>query len=359
MIKDSGNAQNKMMNVIECEDVGMQHGRVHPVAVPDSSKRQKLCAQECQEKDEVEKQQGMMYNMITKVWNAVRISNARGAEEEQVQEQPSVLERSSLAGSCDAMSEMSTQGHESLGFVEKKMNPIAIRRSRSLRSNCNESELSEGSADGERWQQTSGTDSPYSTDGSFTPQSVIDIKSLREDEAREFLRGALRRLAAMLHVVPTAGFELACETLKANSMITECNLPNSSTFIPVHPTCSMVQVMDLCGIPPLAVVLGASYFQRLLDQKPVMKQTAMDHGWFVNEISPYTGQVTVHMRSRYAGPETTGLLVIYATCIYIAAKFADRIKYKNLLSAILGCMLDSYVTHETVCMHVMYASLML
>jgi hypothetical protein len=182
---------------------------------------------------------------------------------------------------------------------------------------------------------------------SASPKSVIVAPSVEERERDAFVRRAIRHLQCWMPGTVRSPEILSFEIARANNSIASCDLPGRNDFIPVHSTCPMLPIFDYCDIDAIAVALGASYFQRLLEKKPDMKSAAHESGWFVQTINESTGVVQTQMRAVYSKSHT-GLLVIYATCIYIAAKFADRIKYKRLLSAILFSMLDSYVSEATV-----------
>ena len=111
---------------------------------------------------------------------------------------------------------------------------------------------------------------------------------------------------------------------------------------PVHPSDPLLAVFGYLGIDAIAIALGASYFQRLLEKKPSMMVGAVGCGWFVQAVDN-DGRVQTFMRSVYS-EQHTGLMVIYAVCCYIAAKLADRISYKRQLSALLYALLDSPVS---------------
>ena len=182
---------------------------------------------------------------------------------------------------------------------------------------------------------------------SVSPKSVVVAPSSEERERDAFVRRAIRHLQCWMPGTVRAPEVISFEIARANTNIASCDLPGRNAFIPVHSSCPMLPIFDYCDIDAVAVALGASYFQRLLEKKPDMKAAAIESGWFVQTINESTGVIQTQMRAVYSKSHT-GLLVIYATCIYIAAKFADRIKYKRLLSAILFSMLDSYVSEATV-----------
>lgn len=197
--------------------------------------------------------------------------------------------------------------------------------------------LSQGSNDGEYRSVT--------VNRSVSPQSIL-VASRHQKDRDIFVTRAIRHLQCWMPGSVRPPSVLEVEICRANQSIATCKLPGKSLFIPVHPSCPMLPIFDYCDIDPIAVALGASYFQRLLDKKPTMMSAARDAGWFVDAVDEMTGAIQTHMRAVYSSSHT-GLVVIYATCIYIAAKFADRIKYKRLLSALLFSMLDSYVSEET------------
>lgn len=179
-----------------------------------------------------------------------------------------------------------------------------------------------------------------------SPRSILHPVSPQESERETFIQKCIRHLQSWMsgQVRPYA---VLCQNIdKANDSISNCKLPGTAEFIPVDYSCPMLPIFDYCDIDAISVALGASYFQRLLEKKPSMKVAACKSGWFVQTFNEKTGGVQTRMRAVHC-PANTGLLVIYTTCIYIAAKFADRIKYKRLLSALLFSMLDSYVSEET------------
>ena len=138
-------------------------------------------------------------------------------------------------------------------------------------------------------------------------------------------------------------FALAADMARANAAIASTVLPVA--YIPVHPSDPLLAVFGYLGIDAIAIALGASYFQRLLEKKPSMMEGAVGSGWFVQAVDN-DGRVQTFMRSVYS-EQHTGLMVIYAVCCYIAAKLADRISYKRQLSALLYALLDSPVSEAT------------
>jgi hypothetical protein len=180
---------------------------------------------------------------------------------------------------------------------------------------------------------------------SLSPQSIL-TSNPQKGEGDFFVKRAIRHLQCWMPGSIRSQSILDMEISRANQRIASSDLPGNLVFIPVHSSCPMLPIFDYCDIDPIAVSLGASYFQRLLNKKPTMMNAAQEAGWFVEVVNDVTGEVQTQMRAVYSSAHT-GLVVIYATCIYIAAKFADRIKYKRLLSALLFSMLDSYVSEET------------
>ena len=183
------------------------------------------------------------------------------------------------------------------------------------------------------------------TNHSLSPQSIL-VAGKQKRESDFFVKRAIRHLQCWMPGSIKSPSILDIEIARANEKISVCELPGNQNFVPVHSSCPMLPIFDYCDIDLIAVSLGASYFQRLLNKKPSMMSAAREAGWFVEVVDDMTGAVQTQMRAVYS-PSHTGLVVIYATCIYIAAKFADRIKYKRLLSALLFSMLDSYVSEET------------
>lgn len=207
----------------------------------------------------------------------------------------------------------------------------------------------EASGDTEMVSLMSDSSSVDTTEAFYgSPRSILHPVSARESEREAFIHKCIRHLQSWMpgQVRPQA---VLCQNIdKANDSISKCKLPGTGEFIPVDYSCPMLPIFDYCDIDAISVALGASYFQRLLEKKPSMKAAARETGWFVQTYNEKNGDVQTRMRAVYS-PTNTGLLVIYTTCIYIAAKFADRIKYKRLLSALLFSMLDSYVSEETAC----------
>lgn len=183
------------------------------------------------------------------------------------------------------------------------------------------------------------------TNSSLSPQSIL-VGSKQQREADFFVKRAIRHLQCWMPGSVRSSSVLDIDISVANLTIAESEFQGNLSFIPVHQSCPMLPIFDYCDIDLIAVSLGASYFQRLLNKKPSMMKAAKDAGWFVKVVDDMTGEVQTQMRAVYSSSHT-GLVVIYATCIYIAAKFSDRIKYKRLLSALLFSMLDSYVSEET------------
>jgi hypothetical protein len=140
---------------------------------------------------------------------------------------------------------------------------------------------------------------------------------------------------------------LALDMARANEAVSKMQLPGGVAYVPVHPSDPLLEIMAYLDVDAIAIALGASYFQRLLEKKPSMMAGARECGWFV-EVDDGKGQQMTMMRSVFS-ENHTGLMVIYAVVVYIAAKYADRIKYKRLLSALLYSLLDSYVSEETAC----------
>jgi len=128
----------------------------------------------------------------------------------------------------------------------------------------------------------------------------------------------------------------------ANDAVAAQKLPNGVTFLPVHPSCCLLPLAAHCGIPPVSVVLGATYLQRLMATRPEMRAVAHEAGWFV------VTEGTLSMRSTPGGRAALGLLSIYTACIYIASKLSDRVQYRNMLSTMLSALLRQRVPSSEV-----------
>ncbi|KAK2078552.1 hypothetical protein QBZ16_003392 [Prototheca wickerhamii] len=119
--------------------------------------------------------------------------------------------------------------------------------------------------------------------------------------------------------------------------------PDPIRIVPVHECCCMVSCARKFGIPATAVVLGATYFQRLLSRHSSMLQLAVSSGYFrrctAGKPSKRKREL-VMLRSTAKAPT---LLTVYATCIYLALKVCDRVPHVSMLSAML-----SYVLHDRV-----------
>jgi hypothetical protein len=79
-----------------------------------------------------------------------------------------------------------------------------------------------------------------------------------------------------------------------------------------------------------------------------MMYLAKNAGWFPETFNDLTGERRTEMRAVFNGGRSSGMLAIYATCIYIAAKFSDTIAYKGMLSALLHAILHSRVPKSVV-----------
>ncbi|GAB4815953.1 hypothetical protein N2152v2_002999 [Parachlorella kessleri] len=87
-------------------------------------------------------------------------------------------------------------------------------------------------------------------------------------------------------------------------------------------------------VPAMAVALGASYLQRVLQMNPALSLTARRHGWFVSV------GFDVFMCSN-RGDDT--LVILYLTCIYLACKACDRVQFKQQLSGMVNMLLGRQV----------------
>jgi len=190
--------------------------------------------------------------------------------------------------------------------------------------------------------------SPNSEDEAESPKCLVCIGLEMQQCNAIFAVRTIKTLQKWIDESPRPHSSICVELEIANISISALNLPDLSTFIPVHESCPFLPIMDLCGIRPQAVVLGASSFQRLLHSKPDMMHLIKKSGWFPETFNTITGERRLEMRAVFNGPRSSGMLATYAACIYIAAKFSDTIGYKELLSALLHAILDSHIPKSVV-----------
>ena len=190
--------------------------------------------------------------------------------------------------------------------------------------------------------------SPISEDDVVSPKCIVSAGLDRQHDNNIFVVRTIKTLQQWIEVSPRSHSSICAELELANVSISGLKLPSLPKFTPVHASCPFLPIMDLCGIRPQSVVLGASYFQRLLRYKPEMMYLAKNSGWFPEAFNELTGERRTEMRAVFNGGRSSGMLAIYATCIYIAAKFSDTIAYKGMLSALLRAILHSRVPKSVV-----------
>jgi hypothetical protein len=72
---------------------------------------------------------------------------------------------------------------------------------------------------------------------------------------------------------------IEAELAVANRCLARQNLPGGLQYIPVHPGDALLPMAVQCGMPVIAVALGASYTQRLIAEHPALKAAATAAGW--------------------------------------------------------------------------------
>jgi hypothetical protein len=190
--------------------------------------------------------------------------------------------------------------------------------------------------------------SPISEDDVVSPKCIVSAALDWQQDNTIFAVRTIKTLQRWIEVSPRSHSSICAELELANISISGLKLPSLPKLTPVHASCPFLPIMDLCGIRPQSVVLGASYFQRLLRYKPEMMYLAKNAGWFPETFNDLTGERRTEMRAVFNGGRSSGMLAIYATCIYIAAKFSDTIAYKGMLSALLHAILHSRVPESVV-----------
>lgn len=157
------------------------------------------------------------------------------------------------------------------------------------------------------------------------------------------------------NAAPLSYINLEHELDVANECLSQQKLPGGHHYIPVHVEDFMLPMALYMGIPPICVALGASYFQRLVAAHPALRDTAVSAEWF-QAVDAYGGGVTTTTTNNknVAGlvmrampgdsPKCRSLIKVYASCIYLAAKLADRVQYKSQLSTMLAVLLGREVS---------------
>jgi hypothetical protein len=241
-----------------------------------------------------------------------------------------------------------------------------------------------------------------SDDEERSPRSVLSFQEKGEDspccpisnaQIAVFVAGYMKILSQMIPTPLPAPNpkDIWMELATANHSIARQGLPDDIPFAPVHPECALLPMATHCGIPPIAVALGASYFQRLTVAYPAVRAAAKKAGWFVQvpcsivlasnngqqrqdgstgckksgrvlassisgngiavpmEVDSLSPGTLVTVMRAVPGRGTASILAIYLACIYLGCKVADRVQYKGLLSAMLSALLRREVpTQESV-----------
>ena len=107
----------------------------------------------------------------------------------------------------------------------------------------------------------------------------------------------------------------------------------------VHPECDMHRLAAEYDIPDLAVALGANYFQRIIERRTDGLWHLTREGWLVpapkvkpDAKPPPAGPTRVLLRGRASSVK---LMCVYATCVVIATKLVDRLRYARQLSSMI------------------------
>lgn len=221
--------------------------------------------------------------------------------------------------------------------------------------------------------------------GSFTSA----FTAVRSDEDRRVDTYVGHYLEMLRDVLPTATplryASLDHELAVANRAIAAKGLPGGQAFVPVDPQDCLLPMALFMSLPPIAVTLGASYFQRLLASNPEMRAVAVAARWFKDggpqawpleqlpddsdsdgsEAGGFTPRGAARQPDHFSSPPNTNiktprvvtmralpggsvgeraLLKVYATCIYLAGKVADRVGYRAQLSTMLAVLLARHVS---------------
>ena len=84
-----------------------------------------------------------------------------------------------------------------------------------------------------------------------------------------------------------AKFEIEEDLAVANCCMSRQLLPGGLRYIPVHPGDALLPLAVQCGIPVIAVALGASYMQRLISVHAPLRESARAAGWIREATTPY------------------------------------------------------------------------
>ena len=66
----------------------------------------------------------------------------------------------------------------------------------------------------------------------------------------------------------------------------------------MHHSCCLLPLLVDCQVAPTAIVLGASYFQRLLHSHRGLHTAAVNAGFFSRSVAPGMGRVRLSMPDR-------------------------------------------------------------
>ncbi|KAL4857052.1 hypothetical protein ACK3TF_002735 [Chlorella vulgaris] len=201
---------------------------------------------------------------------------------------------------------------------------------------------------------------PNGAAGWLTPQgaAVIDSPCLSTCATPAAGRVCGRAAAAPgpAHADATAaqeGFDAAAMLAglaEANAVLSRLQVPEGITFYPVHESCESLPLAMHYSIPPIAIALGASYFQRLLAYDDEMMQAAHASGFFI--VGP---TLPLH-RGGPLGPSVVMMRMgkdrilrgMAGACLYLAAKVSDRVRYRGMLTSIISSLVDCDVHgHES------------
>ncbi|KAL4435654.1 hypothetical protein ABPG77_002617 [Micractinium sp. CCAP 211/92] len=146
--------------------------------------------------------------------------------------------------------------------------------------------------------------------------------------------------AAELH--PTLPPAFLADLEAANACVQRLPLPGGLPFYPVHPSCMLMPLWVFYGVSPAAVVLGASYFQRLLAARDNLRHAADTAGYF---SAGAPGQADLMMHSRPSS--CVKLVAAFCTCVYLGIKVTDSVHFANQLSHMLSYALGERVPAES------------
>ncbi|KAI3425275.1 hypothetical protein D9Q98_009042 [Chlorella vulgaris] len=136
--------------------------------------------------------------------------------------------------------------------------------------------------------------------------------------------------------------EMLAGLAEANAMLSRLQVPEGVTFYPVHESCESLPLAMHYSIPPIAIALAASYFQRLLAYDDAMMQAAHASGFFIG-----CPTLPLH-RGGPLGPSAVMMRIgkdrilrgMAGACLYLAAKVSDRVRYRGMLTSIISSLVD-------------------